>query len=206
MIDQFILDNQLNAMRLHGAKVGAERSGERAIAITNPYTGARIGSVPKATLDEVRATFARAAAYKATLTRFERAAILNRAAAISSRRLDTYISLLTSSIGIRRFTYTQHLDIMRGLSEGVKDVIYAYYTNIHQNNLSIIVPREDVRDSPPSSSSAALNPACIRCLVSASQPAGAKPQPKATAACSSNPRAARTSRAGAASAVRSCWA
>jgi pyruvate,orthophosphate dikinase len=60
---------------------------------------------------------------------------------ISSRRLDTYISLLATSIGIRRFTYTQHLDIMRGLSEGVKDIIYAYYTNIHQNNLSIIVPQ-----------------------------------------------------------------
>jgi len=60
---------------------------------------------------------------------------------ISSRRLDTYISLLASSIGIKRFSYTQHLDIMRGLSEGVKDIIYAYYTNIHQNNLSIIVPQ-----------------------------------------------------------------
>ena len=60
---------------------------------------------------------------------------------ITSRRLDTYISLLASSIGIRRFSYTQHLDIMRGLSEGVKDIIYAYYTNIHQNNLSIIVPQ-----------------------------------------------------------------
>lgn len=59
---------------------------------------------------------------------------------ISSRRLDTYASLLSSSIGIKRFSYTQHLDIMRGLSEGVKDVIYAYYTNIHQNNLSIIIP------------------------------------------------------------------
>ncbi len=60
---------------------------------------------------------------------------------ISSRRLETYISLLATSIGIRRFSYTQHLDIMRGLSEGVKDIIYAYYTNIHQNNLSIIVPQ-----------------------------------------------------------------
>ncbi len=60
---------------------------------------------------------------------------------IFSRRLDTYISLLAASIGIRRFSYTQHLDIMRGLSEGVKDIIYAYYTNIHQNNLSIIVPQ-----------------------------------------------------------------
>jgi len=60
---------------------------------------------------------------------------------IGSRRLETYISLLATSIGIRRFSYTQHLDIMRGLSEGVKDIIYAYYTNIHQNNLSIIVPQ-----------------------------------------------------------------
>lgn len=60
---------------------------------------------------------------------------------ITSRRLDTYTNLLASSIGIKRFSYTQHLDIMRGLSEGVKDIIYAYYTNIHQNNLSIIVPQ-----------------------------------------------------------------
>ena len=59
---------------------------------------------------------------------------------ISSRRLDTYINMLASSISIKRFSYTQHLDIMRGLSEGVKDIIYAYYTNIHQNNLCIIIP------------------------------------------------------------------
>ena len=60
---------------------------------------------------------------------------------ISSRRLDTYVSLLASSIGIKRFSYTQYLDIFRGMSEGVKDVIYAYYTNIHQDNLSIIIPQ-----------------------------------------------------------------
>jgi pyruvate,orthophosphate dikinase len=60
---------------------------------------------------------------------------------VTSRRLETYLSLLSSSIGIKRFSYTQYLDIFRGLSEGVKDVIYAYYTNIHENNLSIIVPQ-----------------------------------------------------------------
>lgn len=60
---------------------------------------------------------------------------------ITSRRLDTYMSLLDSSLRVRRFSYTQYLDIFRGLSEGVKDVIYSYYTNIHQNNLSIIIPR-----------------------------------------------------------------
>jgi len=60
---------------------------------------------------------------------------------ITSRRLETYTELLSSSLGIERFSYTQYLDIFRGLSVGVKDVIYAYYTNIHQNNLSIIVPQ-----------------------------------------------------------------
>jgi pyruvate,orthophosphate dikinase len=60
---------------------------------------------------------------------------------ITSRRLETYLELLSSSLGIKRFSYTQYLDIFRGLSDGVKDVIYAYYTNIHQNNLSIIIPQ-----------------------------------------------------------------
>lgn len=60
---------------------------------------------------------------------------------IGSRKLETYVSLLSSSIGIKRFSYTQYLDIFRGMSEGVKDIIYAYYTNIHQNNLSIIIPQ-----------------------------------------------------------------
>ena len=60
---------------------------------------------------------------------------------IASRKLDTYLALLTSSLKIRRFSYTQYLDIFRGLSEGVKDVIYAYYTNIHQKNLSLIIPQ-----------------------------------------------------------------
>jgi pyruvate,orthophosphate dikinase len=60
---------------------------------------------------------------------------------ITSRRLDIYMSLLSSSLKVRRFSYTQYLDIFRGLSEGVKDIIYAFYTNIHQNNLSIIIPQ-----------------------------------------------------------------
>lgn len=60
---------------------------------------------------------------------------------ITSRRLSTYLALLENSLKVRRFSYTQYLDIIRGMSEGVKDVIYAFYTNIHQNNLSIIIPQ-----------------------------------------------------------------
>ncbi|HBT96365.1 MAG TPA: phosphoenolpyruvate synthase [Desulfobulbaceae bacterium] len=60
---------------------------------------------------------------------------------ISSRRFAIYLSLLDSALTVRRFSYTQYLDIFRGLSEGVKDIIYAYYTNIHENNLSLIIPQ-----------------------------------------------------------------
>lgn len=60
---------------------------------------------------------------------------------ITSRRLAIYLSLLDGSLTMRRFSYTQYLDIFRGLSEGVKDIIYSYYTNIHQNNLSLIIPQ-----------------------------------------------------------------
>ncbi len=78
MIQQFILDHHLNSMRLAGRQVGAERSGDRVIAVHNPYTAEVIGTVPKATIQEVHDTFATAHAYVPQLSRFERAAILNR--------------------------------------------------------------------------------------------------------------------------------
>ncbi|MEP6969038.1 MAG: aldehyde dehydrogenase family protein, partial [Betaproteobacteria bacterium] len=100
MIEQFIQDNQLNAMRLAGKKVGAERSGDRTIVVTNPFSGATIGTVPKATLEEVRAIFAQAHAYKPTLTRFERAAILNQAATIAARRQGEIAALISAEAGL----------------------------------------------------------------------------------------------------------
>ena len=100
MMEQFIRDHQLNAMRLLGRKVGADRAAERAITVFNPYSGAALGTVPKATLEEVRDTFARAAAYKPSLTRFERAAIRNRAAAIAARRVNDVAALISAEAGL----------------------------------------------------------------------------------------------------------
>ncbi len=102
MIEQYIRDHQLNAMRLAGRKVGAERTGNRAIAVFNPYTEKQIGSVPKATLEEVRETFAAAHRYQPTLTRYERAAILNKAAAIISSRVGEIAQLITAEAGLCR--------------------------------------------------------------------------------------------------------
>ena len=96
----YIRDRHLNAMRLAGRKVGADRSGDRAIDVFNPFTEQLIGTVPKATLEEVRQTFATAHACKPALTRYERAAILNRAAAIIKSRLDEVAHLITAESGL----------------------------------------------------------------------------------------------------------
>ncbi|MEO8102072.1 MAG: phosphonoacetaldehyde dehydrogenase [Betaproteobacteria bacterium] len=87
-------------MRIAGRVIGADRDGDRCIAITNPYTGQRIGSVPKATLEEVRAAFATAAAYRSRLTRFDRANILDRAAAIVRNRNAEIAALITAESGL----------------------------------------------------------------------------------------------------------
>jgi hypothetical protein len=55
-VAQFIRDHQLDAMRIGGQKVGAGR--DRAIEVFNPYSAERIGTVPKATLEEVRQAYA----------------------------------------------------------------------------------------------------------------------------------------------------
>lgn len=58
---------------------------------------------------------------------------------ISSQRLDTQFKLLEKSLEIRRFTYTQYLDILRGLSEGVKDILNVYYADVHKDNLTMVI-------------------------------------------------------------------
>ncbi len=87
-------------MRISGKKVGAERRGDRVIPVVNPYTGQCIGSVPKATVEEIRHAFATAAAYRPTLTRFKRADILDRAAALIRSRTTEIAALITAESGL----------------------------------------------------------------------------------------------------------
>jgi len=86
------------AMRIGGEKVGAGR--ERCITVHNPFTREAIGSVPKATLNEVRRAFAIAHAYRPKLSRYERAAILNRAALLVRERTAQIAALITAEAGL----------------------------------------------------------------------------------------------------------
>ena len=97
-VEQFIQDHQLDAMRIGGKKVGVGR--DRFIEVFNPFTEQRLGTVPKATLEEVREAYAIAHAYKPKLSRFDRAAILNKAAALVRDRLDDIANLISAEAGL----------------------------------------------------------------------------------------------------------
>ena len=97
-VEQFIQDHQLDAMRIGGKKVGVGR--DRFIEVFNPFTEQRLGTVPKATLEEVREAYAIAHAYKPKLSRFDRAAILNKAAALVRDHLDDIANLISAEAGL----------------------------------------------------------------------------------------------------------
>lgn len=100
MIEPYIRDHALDAMRIAGRRVGADRDAARRIVVTHPYSGLPIGSVPKATLEEVREAYAIAQAAQPRLTRHERASILQRAAALIRERLGDVAALITAEAGL----------------------------------------------------------------------------------------------------------
>jgi len=83
-------------MRIAGEPAG----GDRVLEVRNPYTGALVGTVPKATVDEIRRAFAIAKGYRSTLTRHDRYRILHRAAEIIRSRAEEVSDLITAECGI----------------------------------------------------------------------------------------------------------
>ncbi|MBI3454141.1 MAG: aldehyde dehydrogenase family protein, partial [Rhodospirillales bacterium] len=83
-------------MRIAGEKV----DGAGSLEVRNPYTGAVVGTVPKASVDDVRRAFKLAAAYKATLSRHDRAKILRRTAEILEVRKEEISDLITAESGL----------------------------------------------------------------------------------------------------------
>ncbi len=73
---------------------------ERVIEVFNPYTEGCIGTVPKASVEDVRRAFALAHAYKPTLTRYQRYEILRRAADIVVARTEKISDLITAEAGL----------------------------------------------------------------------------------------------------------
>ncbi|QJR10180.1 Phosphonoacetaldehyde dehydrogenase [Usitatibacter rugosus] len=72
----------------------------RVIEVHSPFTGTVSGTVPMATVDDVRQAFATARAYKSKLTRYDRASILQKAATLLRERVEAASDLITSESGL----------------------------------------------------------------------------------------------------------
>jgi aldehyde dehydrogenase (NAD+) len=89
-------DFRQESMRIAGERV----AGDRVIEVHNPFSGDVVGTVPKATTEDIRRAFIIARAYKPSLTRFERSRILHRTAEIIRSRTDELSDLITAECGI----------------------------------------------------------------------------------------------------------
>jgi putative phosphonoacetaldehyde dehydrogenase len=70
------------------------------IEVHNPFTREVAGTVPKATVEEVRKALATAAAYRCTLTRYERSSILRKASELLRGRVEPASDLITRESGL----------------------------------------------------------------------------------------------------------
>ena len=87
------------SMRIDGQRHDGDG---RVIEVFNPYSGECVGTVPKASVADVRRALAVAQAYRSTLSRADRAGILERAAAIVDARRREISELITLESGLCR--------------------------------------------------------------------------------------------------------
>src|ERR1700676_2741240 len=84
------------SLRIAGEKV----SRDRVIEVRHPYSGALVGTVPKATADDVKRALKIGRGFKPKLTRHERYKILMRAGALIASRRDDLAHLITLESGL----------------------------------------------------------------------------------------------------------
>jgi len=84
------------SLRIAGEKV----SRERVIEVRHPFSGALVGTVPKATSDDVKRALKIGRSFKSKLTRHERYKILMQAGAIIASRRDDLACLITLESGL----------------------------------------------------------------------------------------------------------
>ncbi|TAL85346.1 MAG: phosphonoacetaldehyde dehydrogenase [Candidimonas sp.] len=84
------------SMRIAGKLVNTDET----IEVLNPYNNEVVGTIPAGRPEHVREAFARARAYRPTLTRFERQRILQTTAEILRDRKDDFARLITAESGL----------------------------------------------------------------------------------------------------------
>lgn len=98
-----ILIKDSHDFRAETLRIGGERVvRERTLNVLNPFTQERVGTVPLATLEDVRHAYRLAQAYRPQLSRYERSNILQRASAILRERTVEASKIITMESGLCR--------------------------------------------------------------------------------------------------------
>src|ERR1700754_748158 len=89
------------AIRHEGMRIAGERVDlDERIEVFNPYSNTVVGTVPAARAEHVREAFAKAAAYKPKLTRYERQQILLKTAELLRDRKEDFARIITAESGL----------------------------------------------------------------------------------------------------------
>jgi len=138
-------DIRVEALRIGGEKVHTPRT----IAVRNPYTGETVGTVAMATLEDVRRAYEIAHAYVPRLSRYERSAILNRAALLLRARTDEASTLITSESGLSKkdsiYEIGRVADVLNfGANEALRDdgQVFSCDLTPHGKQRKVITTRE----------------------------------------------------------------
>jgi len=133
------------ALRIGGERVHTGRS----IDVLNPFNGERVGSVAMASVDDVRRAMDIAQAYQPTLTRYERSAILNRAAALLRERTEAASDLITAESGLSKkdsvYEIGRVADVLNfGANEALRDdgQVFSCDLTPHGKRRKVITTRE----------------------------------------------------------------
>ncbi|WP_245153520.1 phosphonoacetaldehyde dehydrogenase [Allopusillimonas ginsengisoli] len=131
---------------------GEPAHSERFLDVHHPYTGARIGVVAMATVDQVREAFRIAQAYRPALSRYERADIMNRAAAMLRMRLAEAARLISLESGLCQkdaiYEIGRVADVLNfGANEALRDdgQVFSCDLTPHGKRRKVITMREPLQ-------------------------------------------------------------
>ena len=133
------------AMRIGGEKVHTGRT----LDVFNPFNGERVGAVAMASVEDVQRAMDIAQAYRPTLSRYERSAILNRAAALLRERIEAASDLITAESGLCKkdslYEIGRVADVLNfGANEALRDdgQVFSCDLTPHGKKRKVITTRE----------------------------------------------------------------
>ena len=138
------------AYRVEALRIGGEqRRTPRGLDVFNPYTGERVGTVAMASVEDVQRAIAIGHAYRPALSRYERAAILQRAAALLRKRTEEASDLITAESGLSKMDSLYEIgrvcDVLGfGASEVLRDdgQVFSCDLTPHGKRRKVITMRE----------------------------------------------------------------